>query len=162
MRITSSRACAAARSRPGPVRRTRVSSRQHSKSSSLRGWRSQERGGSNPPFRTNKPERPANAGLFHSRPTKSWTANGAEMRFAVSEQPFVPRSALQRGAHSPCRSRTEFPSGSQPYRRARRMSRDTSGRVEPADPRWRERWTQLVLFWGGADSTTTITIGVPP
>jgi hypothetical protein len=51
VRIKSSHAFAAARSYPMSVRWIRVSLRQHSKSSSLRGWRSPDRGGSSPPFR---------------------------------------------------------------------------------------------------------------
>jgi hypothetical protein len=52
VRIKSSHAFAAARFCPTSVSRIRVSSRQHSKSTSLRGWRSQDRGGSSPLFRT--------------------------------------------------------------------------------------------------------------
>jgi hypothetical protein len=188
----SVRACV----RPRTVRAVRVYSHVSRFRDSLRGWRSQERGGSNPPFRTSirfarsvlhgvfrhsgprvarsarrariplphqQQERPRKCGPFSfSARQKANRQLTAEMRVAVSEHAFVPRFALQRDAHSPCRSRTEFPSGSQPYRRARRMSRDTSGRVEPADPRWRETLDTARPFLGRADSTTTITIVVVP
>jgi len=52
VRIKSSLAFAPARSWPTSVRRIRVSSRQRSRSTSLRGWRSQDRGG--PPFHTTR------------------------------------------------------------------------------------------------------------
>ena len=50
VRMKSSLACAAARSCPSFVRRGRASSQQHSKSTSLRGWRWQHREGSSPFF----------------------------------------------------------------------------------------------------------------
>ena len=52
VRIESARAWASARSCPTSVCRIRIGSRQPSKFPSLRGWRSQDRGGSSPPFRT--------------------------------------------------------------------------------------------------------------
>jgi hypothetical protein len=55
VRTKSSQAFASARSCPTSVRHVRVSSHQSMISTSLRGWRSQERGGSNPPFRTTPP-----------------------------------------------------------------------------------------------------------
>ena len=53
VRTRSSQAFASARSCLTSGRPIRVSSYQSMISTSLRGWRSQERGGSNPPFRTN-------------------------------------------------------------------------------------------------------------
>jgi len=82
VRIKSSLAFAPARSWPTSVRRIRVSSRQHSKSTSLRGWRSQDRGGSSPPFRTT--------------PT-AWCSMGSSgaqpSRFALGFRARVPPSA---------------------------------------------------------------------
>jgi len=52
VRMKSSLGRAAARSCPTSVRRIRASWRQHSKSTSLSGWRWQHREGSSPFFRT--------------------------------------------------------------------------------------------------------------
>ena len=52
VRIESAQASYSGRACSTSVARMRVRSHQQSISNSLRGWRSQERGGSNPPFRT--------------------------------------------------------------------------------------------------------------
>ena len=72
VRIKPSHACASALSCTTFVRGIRVSSRQHSKFTSLRGWRWQHREGSSPFFRTRlrSPVRPSELRLGRGRSEK--------------------------------------------------------------------------------------------
>ena len=101
VRKKSSLACAIARSCITSVRWIRVSSRQHSRSTSSRGWRSQDRGGSSPPFRTN-PEGPVSRAFLidGSRKANGWLRRRGERAAATMARTWLKLQQYRRRRQS--------------------------------------------------------------